>query len=241
MSDRQTDPPYDPDAIFDDDSPIDPIFMADAIQALMRAMPLNTAEPDNAKRRHWQAGLTALAATNPRDPIEVMRGAGDLCVSGSRRLLAGRDEFQHPERGQHAAHFRRLHRCPNLRCHAARDRTAAGEASCGAGWPSRPSSMVQGQGWENIELDRGSHHHGQSSPAIRTAACLTVAGDEMDARGCRFRRSQHGAGPDRGAECGSGPGEHRRHPARRRNGRACGPNTTAGSLPRTPNGAGVPT
>jgi hypothetical protein len=72
MSDRQTDPPYDPDAIFDDDSPIDPIFMADAIQALMRAMPLNTAEPDNAKRRHWQAGLTALAATNPRDPIEVM-------------------------------------------------------------------------------------------------------------------------------------------------------------------------
>jgi hypothetical protein len=72
MSDSQTGPLYDPDAIFHDDSPIDPIFMADAIQALMRAMPLNTSEPDNAKRRHWQAGLTALAATNPRDAIEVM-------------------------------------------------------------------------------------------------------------------------------------------------------------------------
>jgi hypothetical protein len=72
MSDDQTDPTYDPDAIFDDDSPIDPIFMADAIQTLMRAMPLNTAESANAKRRHWQSALTALAATNPRDPIEVM-------------------------------------------------------------------------------------------------------------------------------------------------------------------------
>jgi hypothetical protein len=72
MSDNQTDSGYDPDAIFNDDSPIDPIFMADAIQTLMRAMPLNTVETENAKRRHWQAGLTALAATNPRDPIEVM-------------------------------------------------------------------------------------------------------------------------------------------------------------------------
>jgi hypothetical protein len=72
MSDDQSDAYYDPDAIFHDDSPIDPIFMADAIQTLMRAMPLSTVEPANAKRRHWQAGLTALAATNPREPIEVM-------------------------------------------------------------------------------------------------------------------------------------------------------------------------
>jgi len=72
MSDNPTDAYYDPDAIFDDDSPIDPGFMADAIQTLMRAMPLNTVETESAKRRHWQAGLIALAATNPRDPIEVM-------------------------------------------------------------------------------------------------------------------------------------------------------------------------
>lgn len=80
MSDNQHDPFYDADAIFDDDSPIDPIFMADAIQTLMRAMPLNTAESDNAKRRHWQAGLTALAAANPCDPIEVMLAVQAICA-----------------------------------------------------------------------------------------------------------------------------------------------------------------
>jgi hypothetical protein len=72
MPDHQTDPDHDPDAIFNDDGPIDPSFMADAIQTLMRAMPLNTPETENAKRRHWQSALTALVATNPRDPIEVM-------------------------------------------------------------------------------------------------------------------------------------------------------------------------
>jgi hypothetical protein len=72
MPDTQADAFYDPDAIFHDDGPLDPMFMADAIQALMRSLPLDTGEPEPARRRRANAALTALTATNPRDPIEVM-------------------------------------------------------------------------------------------------------------------------------------------------------------------------
>jgi len=71
-SDTQTGTRYDPDAIFLEDGPIDPLFMADAIQALMRAHRLDTLESENAQHRHLQSSLIALAATNPRDAIEVM-------------------------------------------------------------------------------------------------------------------------------------------------------------------------
>ncbi|HEY4043519.1 MAG TPA: hypothetical protein VGM32_16960 [Rhodopila sp.] len=67
-----TDTVYDPDAIFHEAGPLDPLFMADAIQALMRALPLDTPEPEAARRRRMNSALIALAATNPRDPIEVM-------------------------------------------------------------------------------------------------------------------------------------------------------------------------
>jgi hypothetical protein len=63
---------YDPDAIFHENGPIDPSFMADAIQALMRAHRLETPESASAQQRHLRSSLVALAATNPRDPIEVM-------------------------------------------------------------------------------------------------------------------------------------------------------------------------
>jgi hypothetical protein len=72
MPDSKTDPAYDPDAIFHESGPIDPLFMADAIQALMRAHRLDPPETERARQRHLQSSLIALAATNPRDPIEVM-------------------------------------------------------------------------------------------------------------------------------------------------------------------------
>ena len=72
MSNMQSDPFYDPNTIFHEDGPIDPEFMADAIQALLRTLPLDTQEPEHVKRRRLNAALTSLAATNPRDPIEVM-------------------------------------------------------------------------------------------------------------------------------------------------------------------------
>ena len=72
MPDTHVDAVYDPNAIFDEGGPIDPQFMTDAIQTLMRALPLDTKEPEHVKQRRCKAALTALAATNPRDPIEVM-------------------------------------------------------------------------------------------------------------------------------------------------------------------------
>jgi hypothetical protein len=80
MPDSQADSFYDPDAIFNEDGPLDPQFMADAIQTLMRAMPLDTGETEAAQRRRMKSGLTALAATNPRDPIEVMLAVQAICA-----------------------------------------------------------------------------------------------------------------------------------------------------------------
>jgi hypothetical protein len=78
LSQPDTQPHYDPNAIFREDGPIDPLFMADAIQALFRACPLNTKERPAAQKRHLQAALVGLAATNPRDPVEVMLAVQSL-------------------------------------------------------------------------------------------------------------------------------------------------------------------
>jgi hypothetical protein len=68
----QADTFYDPEAIFHENGPLDPMFMADATQALMRAHPLDAPEPEASQRRHMNASLTAMAAIHPRDPIEVL-------------------------------------------------------------------------------------------------------------------------------------------------------------------------
>jgi hypothetical protein len=70
----QADIVCDPNAIFHEDGPIDPLFMADSIQALMRAHPLDTPETAAAQQRHLRSSLIALGATHPRDAIEVMLG-----------------------------------------------------------------------------------------------------------------------------------------------------------------------
>jgi hypothetical protein len=70
MPDIQAILPYDPHAIYAENGPIDPWFIADAVQALMRAHPIDNAETEAARQRHRQAALIALQSTNPRDPIE---------------------------------------------------------------------------------------------------------------------------------------------------------------------------
>jgi hypothetical protein len=72
MSNIATESLYDPDAIFLEGGPIDPGFMMDAIQTLMRTLPLEDTEPEASKRRRMNAAVTALASMHPRDPIEVM-------------------------------------------------------------------------------------------------------------------------------------------------------------------------
>jgi hypothetical protein len=72
MTDAQPNTVYDPNTLFDEHGPIDPMFMGDAVQALMRAHPLDAPESEAARQRHQRSTLIGLAATHPRDAIEVM-------------------------------------------------------------------------------------------------------------------------------------------------------------------------
>ena len=73
---EQTEPAqaYDRDAIFRQYGPLSPSFMAEAIRTLMRAMPLDPAEPEGWQDRRMHSALLGLAALHPRDEIEVMLG-----------------------------------------------------------------------------------------------------------------------------------------------------------------------
>jgi hypothetical protein len=67
--------PYDQDAIFHQNGPIEPEFINESVRALMRTMPLaNPAEPRSLAYRRMYCALRALAALHPRDEIEVMLG-----------------------------------------------------------------------------------------------------------------------------------------------------------------------
>jgi hypothetical protein len=73
-------PAYDPFAIFNEISPINPCFMQDAVRMVMRSLPLETDEPDAWVKRRMHAALIGLAAMNPRDEIEVMIGVQAMCA-----------------------------------------------------------------------------------------------------------------------------------------------------------------
>ncbi|HQT77746.1 MAG TPA: hypothetical protein PLD10_11895 [Rhodopila sp.] len=66
------DPTYDPHAIFDQNGPLHPGFMREAIRTLMRALPIDPEEPAPQATRRMYCALLSLAALNPRDEIEVM-------------------------------------------------------------------------------------------------------------------------------------------------------------------------
>ncbi|HEX2941840.1 MAG TPA: hypothetical protein VHO91_12400, partial [Rhodopila sp.] len=68
----EPDPDYDPHAIFDQNGPLPPVFMREAIRTLMRAMPIDPEEPEAQATRRMYCALLGLAALNPRDEIEVM-------------------------------------------------------------------------------------------------------------------------------------------------------------------------
>ena len=72
--------PYNRDAIFDADGPINPVFMLEAIRTLLRALPLDETEPKAWRNRRMGTALMGLAALHPRDEIEVMLGVQALCA-----------------------------------------------------------------------------------------------------------------------------------------------------------------
>lgn len=65
---------YDRDAIFHENGPLHPAFMEEAIRSLMRALPIDPAEPLRWAHRRMDSALKSLAALNPRDEVEVMLG-----------------------------------------------------------------------------------------------------------------------------------------------------------------------
>jgi hypothetical protein len=72
---------YDPDALFHQDGPINPLFVNDAVRTLVRAMPLiDQTEPRGWVTRRMYTAMRALAALHPRDEIELMLGVQALCA-----------------------------------------------------------------------------------------------------------------------------------------------------------------
>jgi hypothetical protein len=63
--------PYDRDAIFHADGPIDPIFITEAIRTVMRSMPIDPREPKGWANRRMFCALISFAALHPRDETEV--------------------------------------------------------------------------------------------------------------------------------------------------------------------------
>jgi hypothetical protein len=70
--------PYDRDVIFQDNGPIDPTFITEAIRTVMRALPLDPTEPRAWSHRRMFSAMLGLSALNPRDEIEVMLGVQAL-------------------------------------------------------------------------------------------------------------------------------------------------------------------
>jgi hypothetical protein len=70
--------PYDRDAIFHLDGPIEPTFVTEAIRTIMRTLPLDPTEPPAWSHRRMFSAMLGLAALNPRDEIEIMLGVQAL-------------------------------------------------------------------------------------------------------------------------------------------------------------------
>jgi hypothetical protein len=73
-----TAPPYDRDAIFHRNGPIDPGCVAEAVQVLKRNTPIDPAEPHDAVSRRLHCALRGLSALHARDEIELMLGVQAL-------------------------------------------------------------------------------------------------------------------------------------------------------------------
>ncbi len=72
---------YNPDALFDEDGPINPIFVNESVRTLMRAMPLtDRAEPRGWAYRRMFTSMRALSSLHPRDEIELMLGVQAMCA-----------------------------------------------------------------------------------------------------------------------------------------------------------------
>ncbi len=68
-------PPYDRDALFRPDGPLNPVFINDTLRSLMRALPHDPDESDRFRTNRMYGSLCALSGMYPRDEIEMMYAA----------------------------------------------------------------------------------------------------------------------------------------------------------------------
>lgn len=96
-----TEPPYDRDAIFRLDGPFHPLFVHEAVRTLLRALPLDPAEPVPWRNRRQLTTLMGLAALHPRDEIEIMLGVQALCAHHAAAVCwhLGMNQAQPPGSG----------------------------------------------------------------------------------------------------------------------------------------------
>ena len=72
------DHPYNPDAIFDPNGPLDPTVMDEAVCAIMRNTQVDLSDTPSAASRRMYAAMRALAAFHPRNEPELMLGVQAL-------------------------------------------------------------------------------------------------------------------------------------------------------------------
>jgi hypothetical protein len=70
--------PYDREALYDSNGPIDPRCVQDAIQTIMRTVQIDPDEPHAWTSRRMFCAMRALSALHPRDEIELMLGVQAL-------------------------------------------------------------------------------------------------------------------------------------------------------------------
>jgi hypothetical protein len=74
-------PPFDkPDPLFDENGPINPLVVIEAVRSVIRAMPHADREPKAWADRRMYAAMSALSSLQPRDEIELMLGVQALCA-----------------------------------------------------------------------------------------------------------------------------------------------------------------
>jgi hypothetical protein len=98
-------PAYARDAIFDDNAPINPSFMLEAVRTLLRALPNDEQEPEPWRNRRMGTALEALSALHPRDEIEVMLGVQSLCAFHAAAICWHLGMNHHYPRGSGLRHF----------------------------------------------------------------------------------------------------------------------------------------
>jgi hypothetical protein len=101
----EPEPDYNRDAIFEENGPINPLFMTEAVRTLFRALPIDPDEPKSWANRRMATTLQALAAQHPRDEIEVMLGVQSLCAFHAAALCWHLGMNHHSPRGSGLRHF----------------------------------------------------------------------------------------------------------------------------------------